>query len=117
MKKALLSYDILTGIDEMRVSDLLSKLEDKGVLPNEAVIYRDAGYYDDPDEINVRVTRLETDEEYERRLAEEAAWKQAEKDRRANAKKLKDLDDLATYQRLKAKFEKTETKKKDKERV
>jgi len=112
-----LVYDVLTGIDDMPVLELLNELKKRGEALENVTIYRESGYYDAPDEINVRVTRLETDEEYEKRLTEEAARKQAEKDRRANAKKLKDLDDLATYRRLKAKFEKTETKKKDKERV
>jgi hypothetical protein len=57
--------------------------------------------YDGGKELTLRERRLETDKEYNTRLAEEAKAKAKEKESKAN----KEAKELAEYERLKKKFE------------
>ena len=57
--------------------------------------------YDGGKELRLRERRLETDKEYNKRCKEF----EAEKEKQAKAKKSKEEKELATYERLKKKFE------------
>lgn len=60
--------------------------------------------YDGGKELRLRERRFETDKEYNKRCKEF----EAEKEKQAKAKKSKEEKELATYERLKKKFEKSE---------
>lgn len=63
-------------------------------------------YYDSIEtKIYIRYTRLETDEEYESRLAKEAEAKEIAKKQKEQAKKEKQDKERKEYERLKKKFE------------
>lgn len=71
----------------------------------------DHGYYDSDSDLQVEIKgrRLETDKEETTRLKEEerqVALKKAQEVKKANDAKRKEANELAEYQRLKAKFEK-----------
>ncbi len=57
--------------------------------------------YDGGKELKMRERRLETDKEYSKRCKEY----EAEKEKQAKAKKTREEKELATYERLKKKFE------------
>lgn len=69
-------------------------------------VYRESGWYDDPDTYWLRYSRQETDEEYEARIEARKAELAVFAARQRDAKKKRDEDERKTYERLKKKFEK-----------
>jgi hypothetical protein len=67
----------------------------------------DYGYYDEPRTYYIVLDRPETDEEYEKRIDELKALKEAVERNQREARKKREDDDRKTYERLKKKFEKS----------
>ena len=66
----------------------------------------DYGYYDETMTVYLKRTRLETDEEYEKRLEDLREIKRNQAARATEARKRRAEDERKTYERLKKKFEK-----------
>lgn len=92
-------YDILDGNTPEQVIERMQQL--RAGYPGRDVYFDVSSYgYDGGKELNLYERRLETDKEFEKRIAEEKKVKAKEKE----AKAVKEAKELAEYERLKKKF-------------